>query len=173
MQEEELDKKKDIVEAEHNMKRQLKLKLKRVKSFVGYLNEDTRSVSSMKDKEEKKAVAEIFIGKFMLQRKLSMAVSEIKKNIGEFMLNNLSRVNSLREKPLSKKIITIINNIVNHVRFSLFMAICILLNTVILSLVSYGQSFKEIEIVETINLVLTIIFIIEMVLKLIGLGIRG
>lgn len=53
------------------------------------------------------------------------------------------------------------------------MTLCVLINTVILALDHYGIEEDFEEVLTTMNLVFTIIFIIEMGLKLIGLGLIG
>jgi len=56
--------------------------------------------------------------------------------------------------------------------FEIFIVACILINTATLSMDSYSQRQSEAEVFEIINFLLTLIFIIEMVLKLFGLGLR-
>eukprot|EP00941_MAST-03F_sp_MAST-3F-sp1_P005593 g5593.t1 len=59
---------------------------------------------------------------------------------------------------------------VEHPLFEAFIVICIAVNTITLSMDKYPEDRDEAEVLEVLNFILTLIFIIEMVLKLIGLG---
>lgn len=51
--------------------------------------------------------------------------------------------------------------------------LCIILNTVVLALDRYPITKSETFLLEMLNLVFSLIFFLEMIIKLIGLGIRG
>jgi len=53
------------------------------------------------------------------------------------------------------------------------MVICILVNTLLLSLDRYPGNEEETEVMEKINIVFTIIFSIEMIIKLLAVGFRN
>jgi len=71
----------------------------------------------------------------------------------------------------SNPFITFCNKVALSDRFSNFVLIVILANTVVLAMQWPGMSESLIASLETINLGFTIFFMVEMVLKLIGLGI--
>ena len=56
--------------------------------------------------------------------------------------------------------------------FNIFITTCIVLNTILLASDKYPQKKSRIEVLADLNLVCSIIFIVEMVIKLIGLGFK-
>lgn len=60
-----------------------------------------------------------------------------------------------------------------HKVFLWFITVCILLNTVFLATDRYPIDEESVKTIEYANLTFYCIFVIEMILKLIGLGIRG
>jgi hypothetical protein len=65
----------------------------------------------------------------------------------------------------------IVRSFVHHEVFDSFIMVCIITNTMTLALDEYPEDPERVKICEGINYVLTMIFICEMGLKLIGLGI--
>ncbi len=57
--------------------------------------------------------------------------------------------------------------------FSLFINLIIVANTVVLAMDRYPIAASELELLEYINLTFSIIFFVEMVVKLLGLGFRA
>ena len=62
------------------------------------------------------------------------------------------------------------SEIAQHAAFEIFIFVCICLNTLVLALSWQGMNQKIIDVLEVINLIFTIIYTIEMVVKLIGFG---
>ena len=62
--------------------------------------------------------------------------------------------------------------ITNSRFFSIFISICIILNTLVLALDSYPTSISLLMFIEWGNLVFFITFLFEMVIKLLGLGFK-
>ena len=60
-----------------------------------------------------------------------------------------------------------------HKHFDNLMILCVALNTVALSLTRYGISQSEENVISFINNIFTYIFIFEMAIKLIGMGLKG
>ena len=56
--------------------------------------------------------------------------------------------------------------------FNYFMTTCILINTIVLSLDRYPISKNEEKVLDYINSVSTFIFIVEMITKIFGLGLK-
>lgn len=65
-----------------------------------------------------------------------------------------------------------LNDLVNHPKFSFFITMCIVLNTVALSLDHHPMDPDFDDDLEIANFVFTLVFVIEMLLKLPGLGVR-
>lgn len=61
-------------------------------------------------------------------------------------------------------------NIIQSNAFQLFIALCIFLNTIVLALDRYPISEGELKAIEYTNLLFYLVFVIEMIIKLIGLG---
>lgn len=57
--------------------------------------------------------------------------------------------------------------------FKMSITISIILNTILLSTIHYGMSSEFEETISTLNFIFTIIFAIEMLIKLIAFGIKG
>jgi len=64
------------------------------------------------------------------------------------------------------------HNLVDSGYCEAFIVVCILLNTVTLSMDSYSMNRDMGSVIEVINFILTLIFILEMVLKIVGYGLR-
>lgn len=60
-----------------------------------------------------------------------------------------------------------------HWAFTTFISTCIIANTVILALDRYPISLEDQKDLENLNLILTMVFVFEMLVKLAGLGFRG
>ena len=69
-----------------------------------------------------------------------------------------------------KKFRVKIKQLVRTTLFDNFMTFCVLINTIILAMDKYGQDPNISKILMTCNEIFTYIFIIEMALKLIGVG---
>jgi len=54
-----------------------------------------------------------------------------------------------------------------------FLLLCVILNTVVLAMDGLFSEESQINLLSTFNLVFTIIFIIEMGLKILGFGLKG
>jgi len=72
----------------------------------------------------------------------------------------------------SNEMIRKLNVFVKTSFFEVFIVFCIILNTATLSMDRYSQPKTETDILEIINFGLTMIFTLEMVLKIAGLGLR-
>jgi len=57
--------------------------------------------------------------------------------------------------------------------FSLFINICIMSNTIVLGMDKHPIEKTTFELLELINFIFSIIFCFEMIVKLIGMGLRG
>jgi Ca2+-binding EF-hand superfamily protein len=66
-----------------------------------------------------------------------------------------------------------LGTLVEHPRFENAIVACIVMNTVTLSLDRYPPMEAEVYACETINFVLSLVFLLEMVLKLLGLSVCG
>jgi hypothetical protein len=67
----------------------------------------------------------------------------------------------------------IVNHLVNHQLFDGFIMFCIVTNTVTLALDEFPENEARVAYCEEINSVLTMIFIAEMALKLLGIGLEA
>ena len=61
-------------------------------------------------------------------------------------------------------------SITKHRSFEVLISVCIFANTVILAMDKYPISAEEEALIESINLIFYVIFLLEMIIKLIGLG---
>ena len=66
-----------------------------------------------------------------------------------------------------------VRSVVKNSLFDSSMTVAVMVNTIVLALDHYGISTEMEDALTTMNFVFTIIFIVEMCLKLIGLGLRG
>jgi hypothetical protein len=66
-----------------------------------------------------------------------------------------------------------IRSVVKSVFFEHFMTICVTVNTIILAIDRYGISQTEENNLQNFNLFFTIVFTVEMALKLFGLGFKS
>jgi hypothetical protein len=57
--------------------------------------------------------------------------------------------------------------------FEIFMAVCIIINTVILALDKYPENLEQTEVLEKLNIVFTIIFTFEMLIKMLAVGLKN
>ena len=62
--------------------------------------------------------------------------------------------------------------ICNNPFFETFIASCIIANTVILALDKYPEHKQDFEILESINLIFFFVFFAEMIVKMLGLGLK-
>eukprot|EP00939_MAST-03C_sp_MAST-3C-sp1_P000527 g527.t1 len=72
----------------------------------------------------------------------------------------------------SSSLVRQLHHVVKTTWFDMFIVACILLNTVTLSMDRYDQPRAESDALEVVNFILAIIFAVEMILKIIGLGLR-
>jgi hypothetical protein len=64
-------------------------------------------------------------------------------------------------------------NLVEHEYFEIFMAICIIINTIILALDKYPIDMDQTIFLEKLNIVFTIIFTLEMFIKMLAVGLKN
>lgn len=62
--------------------------------------------------------------------------------------------------------------IVTSKQFEIFIPICIIANTILLAFDKYPNDAETVLILESLNFIFYVIFLIEMILKLIGLGLK-
>ena len=66
-----------------------------------------------------------------------------------------------------------VKRLVTSVYFNLFMTICVVLNTIALTIYHYGMNSGLSQALDEVNLAFTVLFAAEMVLKQVGLGVVG
>jgi len=85
--------------------------------------------------------------------------------------NNNNNNNKPKLGPIGQ-LQSLFHDLVSSVKFELTITLCIVVNTVTLALNTYPENESRVVVVEHINLVLTYIFLLEMLFKLVGLGVR-
>ena len=101
----------------------------------------------------------------------------VQQRLGQMAVNSMgskifSDVKELVVKKRSVKtcLFEVCYKIAEHWFFQTFISLCIIANTVVLGMDKYPITDEEIFFLENMNLGLTIVFVLEMIIKLIGLG---
>ena len=86
----------------------------------------------------------------------------------------LSKCYSLRPKveviKTSNKYRDKFSQFAQHPVFEIAIIVCIVLNTIVLAMTWYGMDQNIIDVLEILNYIFTVIYTIEMIIKLIGFG---
>ena len=86
------------------------------------------------------------------------------------MVEEESAIIEIEKRKKANRIYMISHNIITSSYFSSLLAFFIIVNTIVLSLDRYPVDMLETAILEKVNIVLTILFTIEMIIKIIALG---
>ena len=76
------------------------------------------------------------------------------------------------DRVLKNRLYYICYRVCSHWCFTVFITVLIIANTIVLALEKYPEDPEETKIVDILNEVFTWAFVIEMVIKLIGLGFK-